>query len=432
MRVGSQLQGFRSFRGEKGWVYEIKFFPGPKKGVWVFRAQETSLLSLSAFEADDLKQMKLQWEAKPDPVQLFMRAHVLNRRLTEIPGEFCDSKGREGVVFNFEGGALLKIFQEGTHSLVDIEVEVPGKKDFVRHIQLEPVNGELGVTPSNSLDISNLDSSIAEGGTAEKGEVKASKKQEVLISRIQSDIDESRVGLRNFDEVCAYIQSQPMAWGILDGWPEATKQQVDLYISEGLLPAFKIEMRAQAQDKIFSLRKRFVRKVQGAEKRMKDVLAKAELAAAESQEKVLVTREKLQPKKPAKVATPGLTLQHSSGIIALVGKKQSDNADLFRKAHPRDLWFHIRGLGGAHVWIPRGQKGLSFQKELLPEIRHWAAQLALYNSKARSSNYGMVDMAEKRYLKTIKGQPGHLIINRSEALATELDDEFHKWLESLS
>ncbi len=439
IRPGCQLQRFRSFRNDKGWMYEIEFFPGPRKGVWLYRGQEFSDLSLDVPTREQRLFLKPQWNPKPDPVQLYVRAHLLNRRLVEEPSVFHTE---ESVVlrFEFEGGGTLEFLQKGTQAIFDVNVKDEGKSPFVRHVQMM------------SIDLSSESGSGQDSQVVAREDYKQRGKDKRLIQKIQQDIDESRRGLKQFDLICAHLRSYPASWGDEVAWPEDLLDGLQSLNSEGTLPAFKVENRSEAQDKLFGLRRRFVRKVQGAEKRMHDVLAQvADAEAISESEKVgeaaetpsgkvsngVPNRQKVsevkaisQSKNSRKAQSPGLRLEHPSGIVALVGKKQSENAELLRKANSRDVWFHVRGIGGAHVWIPRGQKGLSSKQDLPLEVVTWAAQLALYNSKARTSRYGMVDMAEKRYLKSLKGQPGHVIVTRSEVITTELDDGFDAWLRS--
>jgi hypothetical protein len=83
---GSQLQVFRSWKTEAGaWVYELKLFPGPKKGYllgWHPELREWALAALEAVE--DSAYAKHGLEVAQDPVQLFVRAHALNRRVEAV------------------------------------------------------------------------------------------------------------------------------------------------------------------------------------------------------------------------------------------------------------------------------------------------------------------------------------------------------------
>jgi predicted ribosome quality control (RQC) complex YloA/Tae2 family protein len=95
------------------------------------------------------------------------------------------------------------------------------------------------------------------------------------------------------------------------------------------------------------------------------------------------------------------------------------------------LWFHIRGLGGSHVWVPRGQPLFGAKDSgLRDDLELWACQLAVYNSKARHSGTGVVDITEKRHLKSAKGQEGTLIIGRSQTRMADIDEAFEKWLKT--
>ncbi len=423
IRAGSQLQRFRSYRSSRGWIFEFDFFPGPKKGLWLFRSPEDSYLGLFAPSSEQKGLHRSQSEIKPDPVQLYLRAHLVNQRLVETP-KISENLEVLEISFVFEGGGSLSFAQEGTSSLIDVKVNLPGqKKPFVRHVQLDTLDMNAG-DEGDSATLENEVKTSTRTTEITKQAQKLERKQLQLLTKVQKDIDDSRAGLKSFDAICAHLQADPTSWGIDHKWQSDLLGALSEMIANGDLPAFKVETRSQAQDRIFSLRRRYVRKLQGAQKRMQEVIAQPG-KKIEPSEKPVSTQQKPGNKGP------GQRFELPGGILVLIGKKQSDNADLFRKAHSRDYWFHIRGMGGAHVWIPRNQKGIDQKGELSVELQNWGAQLALYNSKARSSRYGMVDFTEKRHLKSIKGQPGHLIISRSKTLATELDADFESKIQGL-
>jgi len=133
--------------------------------------------------------------------------------------------------------------------------------------------------------------------------------------------------------------------------------------------------------------------------------------------------------RPKPTKKPGQWVEFAPDLWARLGRSATENDELFRQAKDRDLWFHVRGQAGAHVWVPRGQPGFG-AKDAAPEhILKYGCQLALYNSRASESGSAFVDYTERRYLKKISGTDGALRILRSEARNTRMDPDFEKRLD---
>jgi predicted ribosome quality control (RQC) complex YloA/Tae2 family protein len=97
-----------------------------------------------------------------------------------------------------------------------------------------------------------------------------------------------------------------------------------------------------------------------------------------------------------------LTLRSPDGLTILVGKNSRQNEEVtFRRASGDDLWFHARGVPGAHVIIRRGGQ------EVPEATLHQAAGLAAYYSQARQATRAAVDYTQRRHVRRIKGaRPG--------------------------
>ncbi len=83
----------------------------------------------------------------------------------------------------------------------------------------------------------------------------------------------------------------------------------------------------------------------------------------------------------------------------------------FRLASPEDLWFHVKGLPGAHVIVKTG-------KRPVPQaVIEQAAGIAAFFSKARTSPSAVVDMTEKRHVRSRQADnPGAVFYTHSTAL----------------
>lgn len=113
------------------------------------------------------------------------------------------------------------------------------------------------------------------------------------------------------------------------------------------------------------------------------------------------TRREPAPKRPRPYRTAG-------GDLIYVGHNGRQNELItFDIAGPDDLWFHARGLPGAHVIVhPVGSEE--------PETIEKAAALAAYYSSGQGATTVEVDTTRRRYVRKIKGgQPG-LVTYREE------------------
>jgi predicted ribosome quality control (RQC) complex YloA/Tae2 family protein len=114
--------------------------------------------------------------------------------------------------------------------------------------------------------------------------------------------------------------------------------------------------------------------------------------------------------KPHRFRTTG-------GFLLLVGKSARENDVLVTKvAAPWDLWFHVRGAGGAHVILVRPDRKTRPPKTDIEQ----AAALAAHFSKQRGAGRVPVDFCEKRHLRKPKGAPpGAVLLGRSESIMVE-------------
>lgn len=418
---GLQLQGFRCLRNSSGeTLYELKCFPGPKKGYLLGLFGSEGDLALLPLESTELSQAaRVGFDVANDPVQLYVRAHVVNQRLLEETGSVGESRllicwRFQGATFCFEGEHSA----QAASSLWSVVVEREGSKTFRRQVRMAKFPDESTETRKEEV--------------LEKRENFLQSKDERLLSRVQNDIDESRDGFERLNLLCSFLDSNPDAWGgEWDEWPEGPKDSLEWLRSQGKTPGFQRSFRADAFEIIHGARKRFQRKLLGAQKRLSELNQKMEQGLHVTGE---ASKKKLQQQAGAthahrEKAQTGLWLIHPSGLKMRLGRNRKENAELFRQASSRDLWFHVRGLGGGHVWVPRGQPLFGAKADSLREdLLIWAAQLAIYNSKARNSGYGAVDYTEKRYLKSAKGEEGTVLIQRSQSQLVELSSEFESWL----
>jgi predicted ribosome quality control (RQC) complex YloA/Tae2 family protein len=103
-------------------------------------------------------------------------------------------------------------------------------------------------------------------------------------------------------------------------------------------------------------------------------------------------------------AAPYRRVTLGDGWEAVVGTSASGNAAVtFDVAQPDDLWFHARGVPGAHVVLRTNGR------EPPDDVVERAAQVAASHSAARGAGTVEVDIAPRRYVKKVPSGPPGLV-----------------------
>ena len=109
-------------------------------------------------------------------------------------------------------------------------------------------------------------------------------------------------------------------------------------------------------------------------------------------------------KNPGRAAAPYRRVTLGDGWEAVVGTSASGNAAVtFDVAQPDDLWFHARGVPGAHVVLRTNGR------EPPDDVVERAAQVAASHSAARGAGAVEVDIAPRRYVKKVPSGPPGLV-----------------------
>ncbi|MFQ5559486.1 MAG: NFACT family protein [Nitrospinota bacterium] len=179
---------------------------------------------------------------------------------------------------------------------------------------------------------------------------------------------------------------------------------------------------------------RYKKSIRG-QKKIEELLKEAELEMNSIFKKIqffkTATAEELSaaggnggPKRPAtphgkqeKRSQPH-TFTSASGLSILVGKGSVQNEEItFKIAKGNDLWFHVRGVGGAHVVLQMKKLAEAPQESILD-----AASLALFYSKLKPEGKGEVTYTYKKYLKKPKGaKPGLVQYTRDKNIFVHLE-----------
>ncbi|MFA0888775.1 MAG: NFACT RNA binding domain-containing protein [Synergistales bacterium] len=103
------------------------------------------------------------------------------------------------------------------------------------------------------------------------------------------------------------------------------------------------------------------------------------------------------------------------GFPVLVGTSAKGNRHVTSKlASPEDLWFHVKDLPGAHVVVKTGKRAVP--SAVLEQV----AAVAAFFSKARTEPLAVVEMTEKRHVKSRSGEnPGGVFYTHSVAFTVK-------------
>ena len=95
------------------------------------------------------------------------------------------------------------------------------------------------------------------------------------------------------------------------------------------------------------------------------------------------------------------------GFVILVGRNSRQNEQLLQRSDPTDLWLHAREVPGSHVIIKTNGRNVP------PHILEQAASYAAYYSKLRNDASVLVQVADRRHIRKIKGgRPGQVTIQK--------------------
>lgn len=136
----------------------------------------------------------------------------------------------------------------------------------------------------------------------------------------------------------------------------------------------------------------------------------------ELSEQGYIRSSKLKGKPPK--SRPPLEFTSPDGFTVLVGRNNKQNDQLTAKtADKTDIWLHTKDITGSHVII-RAEG-----KEVPDSTVMWAARVAAFHSRAKSSSQVPVDYVPVRFVKKPSGtKPGMVIFTNNRTLyVTPLD-----------
>lgn len=159
-----------------------------------------------------------------------------------------------------------------------------------------------------------------------------------------------------------------------------------------------------------------------------DTLIKQAEEKVVSLQSELAELEKAKTYKDLKAFQKGRTKPGSSGqpfrryVLASsyelwVGRNARESELLtLRHARPFDVWFHARGVSGAHAVLRLPKRDAQPSSYLIEQ----AAAIAAWHSKARTSSIAPVIVTPKKYVRKVRGTPlGEVAVSREEVVMVE-------------
>ncbi len=356
---------------------------------WGWESRELLAVPFKNLIRENLRAIK-------QPFILYLKAHFVGHLLVEF-------RNTESQVEFF--------FQDGRSFAWDLEkkewiFKVDSKKDYKQRLphwaslsdKLAVEAGELS-TPDKQAEL-----------RADKSTDKNIHKFEQLKKNVESDIAEADAWLAENKPHIEFFFKYPQLWGTTKLPDKHTEWIKEIHKT---IPFLERE-RKTSLEKLKKNLSRFERKKIKAQERLGTL--RSESYKPRSSKGVAPSISKSKTEK----LSLGKKIELAPGLEAIVGRKATENDSLYKAAHSRDLWFHVRGQKGAHVWIKRGQKLFGAKDELAKVFIEQAALLAVKHSKASGASVA-VDYTERRHLKKPRrAAEGALLVLQSKTIFVSL------------
>jgi len=140
--------------------------------------------------------------------------------------------------------------------------------------------------------------------------------------------------------------------------------------------------------------------------------------SSELEEAGIKRKEKIDKKRKKRSQKSGPRVFERNGFKFLVGRNNIENDEITKNASRDDIWFHARGIPGAHVILKKAGK------EITPEAILYGSLLAAKYSRGRQSGKVEVAHTEVKNVKKPKGaKPGMVTYRKFESITVDLTKE---------
>jgi len=372
--------------------------------------EDSSLRPLLTFWPQALP---LKIKKKPSPLQLFLKAHFLGKRL-------------EHVSFHVEYGRLLRLYFEKEHWIEfrlfphgqNVSAHTPDKsvslhkpKELQKREAVEDTETILrSVEEFSHQWLSEHQARAGSGKLLGKSPGKSSGKQQE--SSMDKDLEKARQKLKKaLQKIGEELEKKDFElWRRAGEWL-AAHQSLESLPEEFVPLVDRRRSWAWNRDLIFTRAKELKRKRAGTEERLR--ILKKQLQALEENGNVIASgtpsssakdpSETFLPRRTSGKDLKTRTLSIGTDVRVMMGKSAKDNLQLLRRAKAWDLWFHLKNVPSSHAvaFRPKG-RALSPKEE--NEIIQWFFRQNF--GKRFKEEVGLqheVIVAECRFVKPIKG-----------------------------
>ncbi len=339
-------------------------------------------------------QLPLPLASKKSPVNLFLRAHFVNRPLLYVVRD--EEWGRVvRLGFGEDDEIEIRLFPHGANFIVRSTGKIISwdkRAELNAPLTADSMGGE------RSLDeLRDQWLNLRGRGPVSKKAAKADP-----VSRVRADLERKQKALGKVE--LELQRKNDLPWREVGEW---IKREQSLDVRSDWAPF--IDKRRKLSwnvDHVFGKARDVEGKIYGTEQRRKLLLEEISRLQRELEKpahEIGVKPEKsaFQPLKDSEAE--GRTLRINEELVAFAGKNASDNLKLLRKARAWDYWLHLQDRPGAHVILFRN-KSTSVSDAVLRQVMGWFVKLQLGAKFPKHAGEKLkVIVAECRHVRPIKG-----------------------------
>ncbi|OGQ36240.1 MAG: hypothetical protein A3F16_07270 [Deltaproteobacteria bacterium RIFCSPHIGHO2_12_FULL_43_9] len=248
------------------------------------------------------------------------------------------------------------------------------------------------------------------------------KKKRELIEHLNSDLEESRNCERfkkEGDLLKRVVSTIPLGTKSVDvvDYESYPPRNVSIKINPNVHPAKYVENLFNKYKKLKRAEAGILSRIAILKTEIERLLIKK--GKIESEELIPAVEFQEKQKRKKREEASGPRVFHSSDDFKIfVARNVEQGEKLVRQAKSNDMWLHVLNSPGPHVIIQRiGRKPIPHRTMVE------AAVLAVYFSPIRRQGKGDVTVAERRYIKFVKGIAGKVTYSRSETISVKIDEE---------
>ncbi|MBN2219235.1 MAG: NFACT family protein [Kosmotogaceae bacterium] len=262
---------------------------------------------------------------------------------------------------------------------------------------------------------------------------KSSKRLFKLIDKLETELSEveNYKEFRKYGELITanlYKLRERKETVELEDWE--TGKKVEISLDSRLTPSenaqlfFKYYSKSMRKEIQLKRRLRTLRDESNYLEQLKEMVLQAESLedirefSCELEEAGIKRKDKIDKKRKKRSQKSGPRVFERDGFRFLVGRNNIENDEITKKASKDDIWFHARGIPGAHVILKKAGR------EITPDAIFYGSLLAAKYSRGRQSGKVDVTHTEVRNVKKPKGaKPGMVTYRKSESITVDLTKE---------